>query len=569
MRFLLLRQARGETEALQAAARRAPELVEVLSDPWTRLLVDASTPTLTVGEAGVVIGVLFHQASGERVTRLSSELAAEVAESGGAALSHLAWGSYVSVLRGPERRLAVVRDPSGSVPVYRLSTGGLEVLTSDLALIERGLGLRPGIDWAGVAQILAFPQVKGRATGLTGVTEMPAGAQLSWRPEGPSERQLWSPWTFAERARQIDDIDAARDQLRRTLERVVRLWGEVYPDGLLELSGGLDSSLVGLCLPRRGTISALNIVTEAMEGDERDYARLSAAAAGLPLAEALVRPAADFRRARPGRFPRPASHGYLQAIEAKIAEVGRDNQVQAFFSGKGGDNVLCDIHTAGPGADGLLTFGLGRRSFSILADLARVHGCTIWTAARLSVKKALRPSRPLPVQTQFLRLRAPPPRPDHPWLQVRKGVLPGKRDHLRSLLLAHAFLDRYAHAAEAPVIAPMLSQPMIELCLRIPTWMWIDGGQGRAIARQAFADRLPARVRQRTTKGRLDGFAAAVYRGARADLTDLLLNGRLARAGLIDGEALGRALLQDHHASAVLTRIFQLADTEAWARTWD
>lgn len=570
MRFILFRRREESPERIPALIARLPDLSVILADDKIALLADPGAALVSLDDRGVVLGVVFSQINGQRVATFSVEQRREILESHGAALPRVVWGSYVAVLHdAAAQRLDVLRDPSGSTPVFRFATNGVDVLASDVELAERALDQPFDIDWEGVAQMLAYPQRRGRATGLTGVLEVPAGAMLTWQGPSLSEAQLWSPWSFADKAQRIDDIGTARDGFRRTLERVVSLWGQVYPQALLELSGGLDSSLIALCMPRKPSISAINIVTETADGDERDYARLSAEAAGLQLVEAPVEPRADFRKARAGRFPRPSSHGYLQAVEARIAEVGRASGAKAFFSGKGGDNVLCGISTAGPGADALLTFGLSRATVAAIADLARVHGCTVWTAAWFSLKKAIRPLRSDAAQTLFLRPGLEVPAPDHPWLQRVNGILPGKRDHVRTLLVAHAFLDRYAHASAGPVIAPMLSQPMIELCLRIPTWMWIDGGQNRAVARQAFASRLAERVRQRTTKGGLDGFAAAVYRNARKDLLMFLSEGRLASAGLLDMPAVLKALSQDVQTSAVLTKLFQIADTEAWARTWD
>jgi asparagine synthase (glutamine-hydrolysing) len=570
MTFVLIRWREPSAEATQSVVSRLSDLSVIIADDQVLLLADPATPVLSLGDEGAVLGVVFSQIDGRRLTAFTAQQRGEILASRGAALPGTVWGSYVAVLRdAAARRLEVLRDPSGAVRVHRWTSQVAEVLTSDIGLAERALDSRCRVDWDGVAQMLAYPQAPGRRTGLADVTEPPAGALLSWQDERVRETQLWTPWRFAETSRRIDDIAVAREGLRRTLERVVALWAEVYPDALLELSGGLDSSLIALCLPKSDGVSAINIVTQAADGDERDYARASAEAAGLRHVEAFVEPRADFRRARPGRFPRPSSHGYLQAIEERIAEVGRANGAKAFFSGKGGDNILCGVNTAGPGADALLAFGLSGRTLSTFADLARVHGCTVWTAAWLSVGKAVRPPRAPAAQTALLRPGLTAPAPDHPWLETAQGVSPGKRDHVRTLLVAHAFLDRYAHAAAGPVIAPMLSQPMIELCLRIPTWMWVDGGWNRAVARQAFASRLPGRVLRRTTKGGLDGFAAAVYRHARQDLAAFLADGRLAAAGLIDTPAVLRALERETQTSAGLTRLFQLADTEAWARTWD
>ncbi|MBO9547120.1 asparagine synthase-related protein [Caulobacter sp.] len=569
MGFIFLRWETRNADLARHATLALSKLKLILQGEGYALFVDPDASVIEVGERGALLGIVFSQRSGERIEAFDRDAAAEILGSQGACLPKAYWGAYVAILPA-EGRLDVVRDPSGALQTWRLNASGLDILTSDLALAERASGLGFVRDKGGVAQMLAYPQIRGRRTGLVGVEELPAGARLTWRHGGVSETQLWTPWTFADKALRIDSIGVARDQLRRTLERVVSLWGRAYPRSLLELSGGLDSSLIALCLPKTPSMSAINIVTVEADGDERDYARLTAEAASLRLVEATVAARSDLEVRRPGRLPRPGAHVYLQAIEQQIIDTAQVAQASAFFSGLGGDNVLCGISTAGPGADALRVYGPGSRSWTTIGDLARVHGCTMWRAAQLSIAKALRP----PVQgwdRQPLLLNrdvdvAPP---EHPWFDAPSSVLPGKRDHVRAILVAHAFLDRYAHAQAGAIIAPMMAQPMVELCLRIPTWMWVEGGQNRAVARQAFAHLLPARVRLRATKGGLGGFAASVYRQVRPQLRAFLGDGRLAQDGLLDRERLFEVLGAEQLPSATLMKVFLLVDTEVWARGWD
>jgi hypothetical protein len=51
-------------------------------------------------------------------------------------------------------------------------------------------------------------------------------------------------------------------------------------------------------------------------------------------------------------------------------------------------------------------------------------------------------------------------------------------------------------------------------------------------------------------------------------LTAQLERGWLATAGLLDGAAVANALREPKLTASQMTRILQLADVEAWARTW-
>lgn len=570
--LVILRWSPAGKDAAQAAILALSTLAPAFLADGVAVMCAPSEPQVTtMGVNGVVVGVLFDTIrASERVRGVAASEVARIVATRGQALIRDYWGAYVAVLHDPQSgRCDIVRDPSGGVPLYVDGSHDVEILTSNLSLVvDAGLA-KPAIDWTEVSRALAFPQVRGKRTGLADVQEVPPGARLSRGPGKSEATQLWSPWSFAEPGVAISDLGEARDRLRRHLERVVWAWGSVYHRPLLELSGGLDSSLIALCMAKTSGLEAINIVTAAADGDERDYARLTAGAAGLALDEQLAGPAADLTRARPGRFAWPSSYGYLQPVEAILAAKARAIGATAFFSGLGGDNILCALNTAGPGADALWAFGPGPTAFKVIMDISRVHGCTAWTAARLSFKKALRRRQPLWARQDLFLARRGLSAPDHPWSVVGRRVLPGKREHVRSFIIAQGFLDRYEHAGVAPVIAPLLSQPLVELCLRIPAWMWVDGGENRAVARQALGHLLPERVRRRSTKGGLDGFAAAVYHQGRSALRAHLLEGRLAAAGLLDLDGLSAALTLDRLPSPVLMRVLQLADAEAWARSWD
>lgn len=115
---------------------------------------------------------------------------------------------------------------------------------------------------------------------------------------------------------------------------------------------------------------------------------------------------------------------------------------------------------------------------------------------------------------------------------------------------------------------PLLAQPVLEACLRTPSWMWIDGGLNRAVARDAFADRLPPGIRQRRSKGSYTGFLAGIYERNREVIRSMLVDGELASAGLLDIPALKAYIAQDLAPRDLsFLRLFDLCAVEAWIRT--
>lgn len=114
---------------------------------------------------------------------------------------------------------------------------------------------------------------------------------------------------------------------------------------------------------------------------------------------------------------------------------------------------------------------------------------------------------------------------------------------------------------------PLLSQPVVEACLRVPTWMWIAEGRNRSVARAAFADVLPSVILNRRSKGSYLGFFAAVYKRGRMQMLDLLATGHLRARGLLDIKAIEYVVRNDLPPNeSSFVRIFDLCMVENWLR---
>jgi asparagine synthase (glutamine-hydrolysing) len=99
--------------------------------------------------------------------------------------------------------------------------------------------------------------------------------------------------------------------------------------------------------------------------------------------------------------------------------------------------------------------------------------------------------------------------------------------------------------------------------------LWCSGGNNRAVARQAFADVLPSAIIDRRGKGSPDSFVIEIFEANRGALQALLEDGLLASHGLLDSDRV-RAVLADTAPvrGSAYGRVMQLADVEAWARSW-
>lgn len=115
---------------------------------------------------------------------------------------------------------------------------------------------------------------------------------------------------------------------------------------------------------------------------------------------------------------------------------------------------------------------------------------------------------------------------------------------------------------------PLRSQPLLELCLRIPTYTLIEGGWDRALARRAFCSDLPAEVVSRRTKGEISEYALDVLNGNLPFIRDLLLQGHLAKEGWVDRTKLASLLsMARSREQGLISQMYDCIEIEVWLRS--
>jgi asparagine synthase (glutamine-hydrolysing) len=574
-RFLVVAgTARALAEAGNAVdIRSAAPLVRHDRTPGLIVFATSDTPVLELPEGqGFVIGRIFSRDAREPLEDVGPELGRNIFESRGQVLIENHWGEYAAI-GGDDASQWALRDPSGAVPLYRARAGRLLILFSDLKLpLECGL-IEPRLDPDFAAHWLAYPALRTQRTGLAGIAEVLPGTRVVHTAGELHEETSWAPWRFASRRTALSDFEAARDTLRQQLTRTIAALASGHDHLLLELSGGLDSALIAAALRNAGQhFTAVNFATNAPDGDERHYARAIAEHVGTPLVE-LLESDTSIDLTPPGHMRlRPAFSPVVQPLHRAFAEHAREVGAGAFLTGTGGDNIFCYLTTAAPILDALRSGRPWHAVTCTLGDVAAQCDCTLWTAARFTLSRLVRGSRRAiwKCNPDFLVPEAVPPQPDHhPWLYAPRGTLPGKREHVEALVRIQHFLDPANRETDLPFVHPLMAQPLLELCLTIPSWLWVTGGYNRAVARAAFEDRLPRLVIDRRTKGRLESMCATWFAAARDALREMVLDGELRRRGIVDGNAvesyLGR---QGVPRDERYFRIFEIAAVELWLSGW-
>ena len=155
----------------------------------------------------------------------------------------------------------------------------------------------------------------------------------------------------------------------------------------------------------------------------------------------------------------------------------------------------------------------------------------------------------------------------HPWL-LDAGRLPsGKLWHIRQICCVPTLDAQISSADDPEWIHPLLSQPLVEACLQTPTYVLIDGGWDRSIARRAFAELLPEKTVTRRTKGGREEHAKRLVFNNIDFVRAMLLDGELMRRGLLNRPRVEEAL--SARPTDVRSPVADLGwdlCTEAWLR---
>ena len=567
--------ATGEPEALRAwlsglVPPEAPRqrLNRVFDGPDLVVYATPETDLLPLEEErGLIVGRLYRGTEEcEVVGSLTLSESRHAAWSCGRSLLDGKWGQYIGFLRDGGA-VTVVRDPSGAVPVHFSLRGAIQLYFSHGQVIDSFASSDAGIDEEFLRQWLTFPFLRTARTGIAGRSELLPGTLRSSSGKSASIKAIWTPWRSTSVERRIVDFDEAARRLRAVALATVPAQIGHLTRPIVELSGGLDSSIVAACLFKAGKgFEAVNFVTRAPDGDERDYARAVADSLDAGLSE-LMEDGAPLDLSAPcAPGLRPPLSPVLQPLRRALAGHARARGTHDFVTGAGGDNIFCYLTTAAPIVDAVSEAGIPA-GLATMQDVAALGDCTLWTAGGLALRKRLRGSRrPLwKADRRYLAPQAVAEHPDpHPWLERPEGVPAGKIEHVESLVRVQHFLEPEYPGGDR-VHHPLLNQPLTELCLSIPSWLWVRGGRNRAVARAAFEDLLPAAVVRRRTKGRLESMCVRAFSSNRKRLAEILLDGGLARRGLIDRSALEAYLRRaGQPADDSYYRVFDLVSLELW-----
>jgi asparagine synthase (glutamine-hydrolysing) len=517
------------------------------------------------GAKGILLGRVFERGTDDFDCAQHKEAPESLAEldlsspQGRYALTARYWGRYVALVAlEPQNSRLAIRGPATGLPCYwALTRDGIAMFFSDAESYSAVPDFHFTVNWDYIRRRAVFGPSKTAETALSGVFEVQEGQGVEHSETGCHPTYIWNPFAVS-LSKPLEDSEIAATALENTAIACAQSWSSGHSTVIHRLSGGLDSSVTLACLaasPAASRVICLNYHIPGIDtSDERVYARLAARAARCQLIE-RSRPR-EFRLESLMTIPFSVNpHPYVGNFETLSIEreLALATGATAISSGDPGDILFCRFHLDLTLIDMVQRCGISRRAIRFAERIAQIEGISIWKGLRKAL--VYRPGRagPLLLESTGAAIR-PLVHPElrdqvpnltryeqHPLWPPPKEITPGKLLQIMTLMsFAAQYMPLGGRLDDPEELFPLFSQPLVEVCLRIPSYVHCLDGISRGLIRLAFAKRMPPQVLGRIWKGRPGRQAKDLILSHAPLLKELLLDGVLVKERILD-----RALLED------------------------
>lgn len=551
-----------------AATRAAAAIGETFAAPWRRVIArrgvllwatqdGAQTPAIELPhEGGMLVGQTFERADGVSRPLMGEAIDARRCEAWvtrrGEAFVRECWGPNLAIFHDSfADNLTIIRDAGGGRPLYiDARANPILFFTHVDDWLTHAKSVELDCDY--LAAFVAQSRIVTSQTGLQGVEELLPGERVVLGRRGLSWDMVWRP---PMRGAAPMSFDQARSALRAAVFDAGQAWRRASGAFVHRLSGGLDSSIVLAALHQGegGAIVCVNERAENLpEADEFALAAQTAAYWGVPIEAWTSIPqhvdyAALLEIETHGK-PSLADMGFADPVARALAKRAAGAVVS---SGQGGDQIFQRGRAPFLVADALRD-GLSPKAIMRVArDAARLSKTHMWDVLGEGVKHGLfrAPFDPIgrerfatPLASSGGMDHANALRQAHAWLLGAKTLPPARRWRLTRAVDLAFYAQPSVLTTASTSAAVLASRPVMECAYAIAPYVMVEGGVDRALARSAFGDCVPAAVLARTRKGDTTRFHTAVLERNFPFMREMLIGGRLVQHGLVDANALEKAL---------------------------
>lgn len=567
------------------------------SDTWKKTIIQPgfavfhtkSTVVKTLGVngwSGVVVGNIYRKTTSPNdkmeIDAFTEVEQRHILESGGQNLTDYFWGDYVVMLQYDDQVL-VGRSCTGMHYCFTAEYKNIFLAFSDMHKLPFLSFLNIAVNWDYLALLETKSVVYSAETALEGVNAVNPGEFLSVSPRAQSTKRIrsWKPETFIDAP--INDIQHAQELLKQTVATCVTARIPQDDQYAVALSGGLDSSIL-LAMLNEAEMGHKPLLyhRRSAEGDvtEEHFAQLMAEWCGLTLSTVDVtaegiRPAVT----KPAPlFPLPTPFSTSSESANRLLALLRSNNVQAVFSGLGGDQIFFKR----PEMAALLDYSkkslFNLEYLNIALNTSRLTGDSLWHVLEQGDDYKKSASKQHNNRNHSLTSKevvedihlADKGLYQNPWLTDTEGLPFGKLEQLRQFLAFPRFHNRLGtRTEEFTRINAFIAQPLMETVLRIPSHILLHKGRKRGLARETFRSVLPNEIYAREQKGYGGKSVANSLIQSLPFIRSYILDGILVTNNAFNRDRAETLLNEDRVLleKGVASKISQFIDMEKWVRT--
>ncbi|GMU19518.1 MAG: hypothetical protein AMXMBFR12_07100 [Candidatus Babeliales bacterium] len=527
----------------------------------------------------ILVGKLFTRDTYQKQETFNAIQTKDILENP-ALLNKQYWGRYSGILYHKEQqKITLMRDPLGLNTLFYMQLSDGILFASDVALIYDCLETKPEMNWSYFADYVIGSQFAPIHTPFMGILELPGGMGLHFTLDGKTETELlWDLQSIP--SKPIIHEAEFENQLLDTLKKCTQAWVQDSKNVCVELSGGTDSSAVMILLsqvlrPDQKLIAVNYIDSKEPSSNEIEFAKEIADICNASIYFPDWQGASPLDPAETHCRPnRPSTFSLFKQMNQKLQTVLDAEQCNTVLNGQGGDHVFLAPPPENSLADYWIQKGI-RGSLPILQELSGIYrmpyGSLLWKNIKAGTRyyagkkvafvghneshaKAVKEK-----QTKQLHYL-------HPFT---KKFLHAKREQIQGLSHAVLFAERQQKTPYVTYCHPLLSLPVVELGLQIPTYQSFKDGYDRIFFRNAVSKIKKPKAMWRRIKGQTTSTMINSLAANASGIEELLMNGSLIKSGLIDSQWLSDTLTQIRHGKVDNAwPIVNFITAQQWLNQW-
>lgn len=530
-------------------------------------------------DQGMLVGKLFDRAQ-HKPARVTNENVQSIINDP-AYMSRSFWGRYVGAFfNKTTKTVTLVRDPQGlSTLFYLIKPDGI-IFATELALLYEVLEVKPAIDLHYFGQHLIHTNHALKSTPFEGIEELLPGMALKINAQGQYVHELfWNPSSLS--ASFIVDEHSLEEELLATFRACTKAWVGDTPGVCVELSGGTDSSglmlLLHDLLPENKKLMAVNYIdSKTQSSNEIEYAQETADACNAPLYFIDWQTASLLDKLPQNFFPnRPSTLLLFRGIRHQLHELAQQHGCPEIMNGQGGDHVFLAPPPKLALADYWLTRGI-RGSTKPLKELCGIYRMPLLALVHENIKAVTRYYRGLRTTVEKNATAhldkdfAQQLKQQDFYLNAQlKKIYPGKAAHIEAINHAVYYSERNQTRSNICITHPLLSQPVVEIGLKIPIYQSFQDGYDRILFRRAISRIQKTKSLWRRIKGHTTGSMIKQCAHHAHDIRDIILNGKLAACGMINTRWADEHITKMQHGQVEnLWPMLHILTSELWFNQW-